>query len=75
MTNDITTSDIPTDPVVTLEFLRRQLRHGHLTPARRQALQQQLAQRSTPAQRADLDALLRRLPAAETADVRDLLYR
>lgn len=64
-----------TDSVLTLEFLRRQLQHGQLTAERRHALQQELAQRSTPAQRAALDALLRRLPAAETADVRDLLYR
>jgi hypothetical protein len=63
------------ESVVTLEFLRRQLRDGQLTPGRRQALQDELARRSTPAQRAELDALLRRLPADETADVRDLLYR
>lgn len=62
-------------PVATLEFLRDQLRGGQLTPQRRHALQQELAARSTPAQRAELDALLRRLPAAHTADVRDLLYR
>ena len=61
-------------PTVTLEFLRRQLRQGQLTPQRRAALQQELATQSTPAQRAELDALLRRLPAAQTADVRDLLY-
>lgn len=70
-----TPTTAPTDSVVTLEFLRRQLRDGQLTPQRRHLLQQELAQRSTPAQRAELDALLRRLPAAETADVRDLLYR
>lgn len=64
-----------TNPTVTLEHLRRDLRDGELTPQRRHALQQELAMRSTPAQRAELDALLRRLPAAETADVRDLLYR
>lgn len=63
------------DSADTLDFLRQQLRLGSLTPERRHALQHELAQRSTPAQRADLDALLRRLPAAETADVRDLLYR
>ena len=66
--------DTSTNSFVTLEFLRRQVA-GTLTPERRQALQQDLAERSTPAQRAELDALLRRLPAAETADVRDLLYR
>lgn len=65
----------PTDAAGTLEALRRHLRDGQLTPERRRALQHELAQRSTPAQRAELDALLRRLPAAETADVRDLLYR
>ena len=65
----------PTESVLSLEFLRRQLRQGDLTTERRHALQQELAARSTPAQRAELDALLRRLPAAETADVRDLLYR
>lgn len=70
-----TTTGAPTDSVVTLEFLRRRLRDGALTPDRRHALQQELAARSTPAQRAELDALLRRLPAGETADVRDLLYR
>jgi hypothetical protein len=64
-----------TNPAGTLEWLRRQVRQGQLTPERRQALQHELAQRSTPAQRAELDALLRHLPAAETADVRDLLYR
>jgi hypothetical protein len=73
---DITTQpDASTDSVVTLEFLRRRLREGQLTSERRHALQEELARRSTPAQRAELDALLRRLPAAETADVRDLLYR
>ena len=66
---------IPSEPVVTLEFLRRQLQLGRLTPERRHAIQQELAAHSTPAQRAELDALLRRLPADETADVRDLLYR
>ena len=66
---------IPSESVVTLEFLRRQLQLGRLTPERRHAIQQELATRSTPAQRAELDALLRRLPADETADVRDLLYR
>ena len=65
----------PPESVVTLEFLRRQLRLGQLTAERRHALQEELARRSTPAQRAELDALLRRLPADETADVRDLLYR
>lgn len=67
--------EAPTDSVVDLEFLRRELRNGQLTPERRQLLEQKLAERSTPAQRAALDALLRRLPAAETADLRDLLYR
>ena len=68
-------ADGTADSALTLEFLRRQLHQGDLTPERRHALQQELAARSTPAQRAALDALLRRLPAAETADVRDLLYR
>ena len=61
--------------VLTLELLRRRLQQGDLTPDRRHSLQQEFAARSTPGQRAELDALLRRLPAAETADVRDLLYR
>ncbi len=68
-------ADAPAESVTTLEFLRRQIRDGQLGPERRHALQQELAERSTPAQRAELDALLRRLPAAETVDVRDLLYR
>lgn len=75
MTTPITPAAPASDPTVTLEYLRRELRLGQLTPQRRHALQQELAQRSTPAQRAALDALLRRLPAADTADVRDLLYR
>lgn len=74
-TSTVPTSAIPMDSMRILEFLRRQLRSGDLTTERRHALQQELADRSTPAQRAELDALLRRLPAAETADVRDLLYR
>jgi hypothetical protein len=55
--------------------LRLQLSQGALTPARRQALQRELAETSTPAQRAELDSLLRRLPASETAEIRDLVYR
>jgi len=58
-----------------LDALRRRLEEGALTPARREALQHELAERSTPAQRAELDELLRRLPAAETAEIRDLVYR
>ena len=63
------------NPVTDLEFLRLQLSQGALTPARRQALQRELAETSTPAQRAELDSLLRRLPASETAEIRDLVYR
>ncbi len=62
------------NPVTDLDSLRRKLGQAALTPARRQALQQGLAQSSTPAQRAELDSLLRRLPA-ETAEIRDLVYR
>lgn len=75
MNTPTTAVDATTNPTVTLEHLRRELRDGELTPQRRHAIQHELATRSTPAQRAELDALLRRLPAAETADVRDLLYR
>jgi len=61
--------------LIDLDTLRRWVADGALTGARRQALQRELAERSTPAQRAELDALLRRLPAAETAEIRDLVYR
>ncbi len=60
---------------VDLAGLRRELTAGTLTPQRREALQRHLTEHTTPAQRAELDALLRRLPAAETADIRDLVYR
>ena len=63
------------NPVTDLEALRRRLEEGALTPARREALQRELAESSTPAQRAELDELLRRLPASETAAIRDLVYR
>lgn len=65
----------PSNPLIDLEFLRGRFQDDSLTPARRQQLQQELFERSTPAQRAELDALLRRLPAAQTADIRDLVYR
>jgi hypothetical protein len=58
-----------------LDALRSRLAEGTLTRARREALQRELAESSTPAQRAELDALLRRLPAAQTAEIRDLVYR
>ena len=58
-----------------VDALRRRLEEGTLTPARRAALQRELAESSTPAQRAELDAILRRLPAAQTAEIRDLVYR
>ena len=61
--------------ITDLDALRRKLRAGALTPARREALQRELAELSTPAQRAELDALLRRLPASETAEIRDLVFR
>lgn len=63
------------NPILDLDALRDRLRHADLTPARRQALQRELADRTTPADRAELDALLRRLPAAQTAEIRDLLFR
>ena len=75
LTSTPTAALAATDSSVTLELLQQELRQGQLTPQRRHALQQDLARSSTPAQRAELDALLRRLPAAQTADVRDLLYR
>jgi len=58
-----------------LDALRRKLQEDALTPARRQALQRELAESSTPAERAELDAVLRRLPAAETTEIRDLVFR
>ncbi len=61
--------------VTDLESLRQKLSQGALTPARREALQRELAESTTPAQRAELDSLLRRLPASETAEIRDLVYR
>lgn len=63
------------NPVTDIESLRRKVREANLTRERRQALQQELAEFSTPADRAELDAALRRLPAEETVDIRDLLYR
>jgi hypothetical protein len=63
------------NPIIDLDALRLKLRSADLTPARRQALQRELAEHTTPADRAELDALLRRLPAAETAEIRDLLFR
>ncbi len=54
--------------------LRNELSSGELTAERRSALQRQIAQWS-PADRAELDAALRRLPADQTADIRDLVYR
>ena len=63
------------NPVTDLEALRRRLDEGALTPARREALQRELVESSTPAQRAELDDLLRRLPAAQTTAIRDLVYR
>lgn len=63
------------NPVIDLDALRSKLRGSDLTPERRQELQNELADRTTPADRAELDALLRRLPAAETAEIRDLLFR
>ena len=62
------------NPMIELNSLRQKL-NDELTPQRRQALQQELAESTTPADRAELDALLRRLPAAETAEIRDLLFR
>lgn len=63
------------NPVLDLDVLRLKLRSAELTPQRRQALQRELADRTTPADRAELDALLRRLPAGQTAEIRDLLFR
>jgi hypothetical protein len=63
------------NPVTDLEALRRRLEENALTPARRAALQRELADSTTPAQRAELDEILRRLPASETAAIRDLVYR
>ena len=62
------------NPIIDLNSLREKL-NDELTPQRRQTLQQELAESTTPADRAELDALLRRLPAAETAEIRDLLFR
>ncbi|MET3807753.1 hypothetical protein ABIB25_004780 [Nakamurella sp. UYEF19] len=63
------------NPIPDLDSLRRKVREATLTNERRQALQQELAESTTPAQRFELDAMIRRLPAAETAEIRDLLYR
>ncbi len=63
------------NPITDIDSLRQKVGVGTLTRERRQALQRELAESSTPADRAELDALLRRLPAAETAEIRDLLYR
>jgi len=63
------------NPVTDLDELRLKVKAAALTQERRRALQQELADYSTPADRAELDAVLRRLPADETADIRDLLYR
>jgi len=63
------------NPVIHLDSLRAKLHSAQLTHERRQQLQRELAEYTTPADRAELDALIRRLPAAETAEIRDLLYR
>jgi len=63
------------NPLIDVDALRGKLAGGQLTPERRQALQRELAECTTPADRAELDATLRRLPAAETVDIRDLLFR
>lgn len=63
------------NPLTDIDALRQKLGAGALTHERRQELQRELAESSTPADRAELDALLRRLPAAQTAEIRDLLYR
>lgn len=63
------------NPVIDLDALRLRLRSAELTPQRRQALQREVADGTTPADRAELDALLRRLPAEQTAEIRDLLFR
>lgn len=63
------------NPITDIDSLRQKLGAGTLTHERRHQLQRELAESSTPADRAELDALLRRLPAAQTAEIRDLLYR
>ena len=61
--------------MIDLDILRSKLSSGEMTRERREALQRELAEQSTPAERAELDDLLRRLPAQETAEIRDLVYR
>jgi hypothetical protein len=63
------------NPITDLASLRRKVREAALTHERRQALQRELAEYSTPGDRAELDAILRRLPADDTAEIRDLLFR
>jgi hypothetical protein len=59
---------------VDVAALRSELASTELTPERRFALQREIAQ-WVPAARAELDAALRRLPAEQTVDIRDLVYR
>jgi len=61
--------------VTDLDALREKLKAATLTRERRQALQSELEASTTPAERAELDEILRRLPADETAEIRDLVYR
>jgi hypothetical protein len=61
-------------PYIDVNELRSELASTELTPERRSALQQEIAQWA-PAARAELDAALRRLPAEQTVDIRDLVYR
>lgn len=59
---------------IDVEALRAELSSTDLTPERRAAMQHEMAQ-WPPAARAELDAALRRLPADQTVDIRDLVYR
>ncbi len=57
-----------------VDALRAELVSAELTPERRVALQREIAGWPSVA-RAELDAALRRLPAEQTVDIRDLVYR
>lgn len=62
-------------PATDLDALRDKLKAATLTRERRWALQNELAASTTWAERAELDEILRRLPADETAEIRDLVFR
>lgn len=61
--------------VLNLSVLRDKLADWGPAPDRRLAVQRELADCLTPADRAELDTMLRGIPAAQTADIRDFLYR